>query len=362
MEFVRARKTTRYLDPRSGFRDEVRIDSEIRQDPLTGRTGRVAHFVGFRVQPIELDPLVEASRAVCPFCPERVHEVTPRFPADLVPEGRLQRGEAVAFPNLSPYDEHSALVVISREHYLTPGAFTSGQLVDAHQVALDYFAAVRGSGAGSASESGAGSAGESGSGSAGERYPLIGWNYLPAAGSSQIHPHLQVYVTEHPGNTPADELTASARYYAEQQRPYWADLVDAEQQAGQRYIGRGQHSVWLTDFVSRGFLSDVLAVFPGRARMDDLDGDVLAEFATGLRHVLAWCEAENAHGFNMAWYAAPTPRDDFWLHVRISPHVFVSGPLHTTDTSVLNHLYGESLMVRPPEEAAAAIAAGFPLS
>ena len=27
MEFVRVRKTTRYLDPRSGFRDEVRIDS-----------------------------------------------------------------------------------------------------------------------------------------------------------------------------------------------------------------------------------------------------------------------------------------------------------------------------------------------
>ncbi len=48
MEFDRVRKTTRYLDAHRGFRDAVRIDSEIRRDPLTGRTGQIAHFVGFR--------------------------------------------------------------------------------------------------------------------------------------------------------------------------------------------------------------------------------------------------------------------------------------------------------------------------
>ena len=42
--------------------------------------------------------------ARCPFCPGRVLEVTPRFPPQLVAEGRLTRGDLVLFPNQAPYD------------------------------------------------------------------------------------------------------------------------------------------------------------------------------------------------------------------------------------------------------------------
>ena len=100
---------------------------------------------------------------------------------DLVPEGRVQRGEAVVFPNLSPYDEHSAVAVMCREHFISPSGFTPGILSDAFRACIDYF--------------------DHFAHFPGTDFPLVCWNYMPAAGSSQVHPHLQVYATDVPGNS-----------------------------------------------------------------------------------------------------------------------------------------------------------------
>ncbi len=56
------------------------VYSELRRDPLTRRSGRVAHFMGFKLVAPDLAKVVEASREGCPFCPERVLEVTPLLP------------------------------------------------------------------------------------------------------------------------------------------------------------------------------------------------------------------------------------------------------------------------------------------
>jgi hypothetical protein len=90
MRFERREKVTRYRDPRAGL-EEVRIACEVRRDPLTGRSGRIAHVLGFHLAPVDFRQMIEESRAICPFCPERVFAVTPQFPTDVVPEGRCRR-------------------------------------------------------------------------------------------------------------------------------------------------------------------------------------------------------------------------------------------------------------------------------
>src|SRR5690242_10904329 len=120
IQFIRQEKVARYLDPRRDFQ-ETAIPCEMRVDPLTGHSGRVAHGLGFQLQPLDVEPLIAASRPACPFCPERIFTVTPQFPSDILPAGRLQRGEAVLFPNLVPYDEHSAVAAMSQAHYVPPG-------------------------------------------------------------------------------------------------------------------------------------------------------------------------------------------------------------------------------------------------
>ncbi len=185
IEFCRQEKTARCLDPRKGF-EESRVGTEIRWDPLTGESARLGHFVGFKFLPVDFTREIEESRPGCPFCPERILEVTPKFPPDLVPNGRVQRGEAVVFPNLSPYGEHSAVAVMCREHFIAPSGFTPPMLSDAFRACIDYFDHI--------------------THLPGTDFTIISWNYMPAAGSSQVHPHLQVYASEAPGSLLAPSL------------------------------------------------------------------------------------------------------------------------------------------------------------
>jgi UDPglucose--hexose-1-phosphate uridylyltransferase len=324
-------KVSRYLDPQAGYA-EREIACEIRRDPLTGRSGRVAHVLGFRVAPVDFGAMIAQSRVNCPFCPDRIFAVTPRFPSDIVPEGRIRRGEAVVFPNLAPYDEYSAVVAMTAEHYVPLRAFTETVLIDAFGAALDYFRAL--------------------SSQPHTLYSLAFWNYLPASGGTQIHPHLQLSATDTPGNALEWELEASQRYAAENGHPYWLDLMQAEEDAGERFVARGTHSVWITDFVSQSLLADIDVLFPERHTLLDLSSDALAEFCRGLCAVLQQFESQGIYSFNLAWFSATSRRDDYWLHARVSPRVYMAPRLWGVDTSALQHLYQEHFMVQTPETAA----------
>jgi len=70
---------------------------------------------------------------------------------------------------------------------------------------------------------------------------------------------------------------------------------------------------------------------------------------------LAQLETQGLYSFNLAWYSATADRDDFWLHARLSPRVYMTPRLWGTDTSALQHLYGEHFMAQAPEAAARAL-------
>ena len=333
IRFEQRQKMARYLDPRTDFQ-ETSIACEIRRDPLTGRSGRVAHGLGFHIPPVDLAPLVAASQPSCPFCPDRLFEVTPKFPPEIVPEGRLKLGEAVLFPNLVPYDEHSAVTAMSREHYVPLGNFTQPQLFDAFRVCRDYLHSV-------------------------QRHPqttyaLVFWNYFPASGGTQIHPHLQVLATDTPGNTLEEELTWSAHYYREEGRSYWADLLVAEEGLGERWVARGAHSVWLTSFVSQSLLADTLILFPEIQTIGDLTDEGLDEFCRGLGQALAHLASQGVYSFNVAWFSGVAGSQEMCLHARLSPRLYLTPSLWGTDTTALQHLYQEHFMVQTPEVAATA--------
>lgn len=332
IRFERREKLARYLDPRAGY-TETAIPCEIRRDPLTGRSGRIAHVAGFHLEPVDFTAAIAASRASCPFCPERILAVTPKFIPSVVAEGRIQRGEAVLFPNLSPYDEHSVVAAITRDHFVPLDQFTPRLLLDAHAACLDYFRQV-------------------------QRLPetiykLIFWNYLPASGGTQIHPHLQAFATDTPGTILEEELAASARYVDSGEGScFWDDLAREEERLGERFIARGEHTVWLASFVSRSLLGDVLALFPARQTLLDLPERALEEFCHGAAHVLGQYAAQGVYSFNLAWMPGIEGRDDFWLHVRLSPRLYLTPRIWGADTTALQHLYAEHFMVWTPEAVA----------
>lgn len=341
IQFARRQKQARYLDPRANYQ-ETTIACEIRRDPLTGRSGRVAHGLGFTIRPLDVTPLIAVSHASCPFCPERIFTVTPKFPSTIVPEGRLQRGEAVIFPNLVPYDEHSAVTAICQAHYIPLDQFTQAQLVDAFTVCRNYLHAVQRQ--------------------AQTTYPLVYWNYFPASGGTQIHPHLQVLATDTPGNTLEEELQCSAHYYQAEGRSYWADLLAAEEALGERWITRGAQSAWLTSFVSRSLLADTLIVFPEIQTFVDLTDEALDEFCRGLGQALVYLASQGVYSFNLAWFSGVTGSQEMCLHAQLSPRLYLTPQLWGTDTTALQHLYQEHFMVQTPEAAAAALQQAIHLS
>ncbi|HLZ22680.1 MAG TPA: hypothetical protein VKQ30_11215 [Ktedonobacterales bacterium] len=333
IRFERREKVARYLDPRTG--EERRIACEVRRDPLTGQSGRVAHVLGFRLAPVDFTSMIEESRPTCPFCPERILEVTPRFPDDVMPEGRVRRGEAVAFPNLAPYDAHSAVVSMTREHFVPPEGFSPAILYDAFEATRAYFRQVQRLPQ--------------------TEYTLVFWNYMPASGGTQIHPHLQIFATDTPGNTLETELAASQRYFAAEDRPYWGDLIREEEWLGERFVASGQHTTWLTSFVSQSLLADTLAIFPGQRTLLEATDEAMNEFCRGLSQTLGALASEGVYSFNLAIYSGRTDGDDFWMHARVSPRVYMTPRIWGTDTSALQHLYGEHYMVRTPEMLARAL-------
>lgn len=335
LEFRKIQKVSRFLDPRQDFA-ETQVESEIRFDPLTGRTGRIAHFAPPPSTPPDLEKMASISlERGCPFCPDWLKKVTPKFPADLIPEGRLYRGEATVIPNLFPYDQHSALTIMSRQHLVRLPDFTSTLLTDAFGLSLEYFRRVcKGQ----------------------PSFLLINWNYFPPSGGSQLHPHLQLLATDTPGNTLLAEIQASERYYLEAGGNFWAELIEAEKERGERYLGQTGEVSWLVSYVPIGILGDALAIFPRRSTLAELTLDDFQAFSDGLMRVFRYFHERGIYSFNLAFYPGPPEETGkFWLHARIVPRSSVQPILHASDVNTLQYLYGESVTIIRPEEVAAGL-------
>lgn len=338
--FERSSRTTRYLDPSQNWAP-AQITSEIRRDPLLGTTGRLAHFVGFRPQQEDFAGLAATTREICPFCPERLEDLTPQLPPDVFAEGRLRRGKATLVPNLSPYDAFSAVTVICAEHFVPIGCWSPGLLGDAISLTRDYAAAIRAAGHDLP-------------------YTLLSWNYMPPAASTQIHPHLQVIVTDEPGANVKTRIRAQREYLERWGRPFFDDLVEAERAVGERWVHDSEHVTVLTDFVSLSALSDVRIVFPGHQVLDTLDDAALADFCAVTARLLGALGETGVSSFNMSFFPAMSDAADGGrLHAVITPRVSFSPALHASDIGALNLQLGEPYMARSPEDLATSLRSAF---
>lgn len=133
------------------------------------------------------------------------------------------------FPNLSPYDHHSAVVAIGDRHPDGPGDLRPEDVADALTLAAAYLTLLPRR----------------------ERNGAVGWNYGPAAGSSVPHPHLQVVASSRLSEAQAREQQAEARFAARTGRSFWAELLSAEA-GGPRCLGGAAGWSALVAFAPRG--------------------------------------------------------------------------------------------------------------
>ena len=337
IEFRTERKTGRFHDPRKGF-ELAESKAEMRTHPLTGDTARICHFTFDKAPPVDFSEAIASTRADCPFCPERVLEVTPRFEAEFTPQGRVRRGEAVVFPNLFPYDDYSAITVVSAAHSLSMAEVPVGAIVDALGASLDFLRIVDRRVAKENQRS----------------FPLVTWNFMPPAGGSQLHPHLQVIHASQPTNGQRRLLAAETAWAAQSGRTFAADLSAAERARGERWIGESGGTQWLVPFLPTGMMGDCMALFPGRAAVTDLSEADLVDFATGLRWVCAGFADMGLQSFNLVITgdASGAAADRRWVTAAVVPRFYVNPVMRSCDVAYMQLCLDENFAMIYPEETA----------
>jgi galactose-1-phosphate uridylyltransferase len=331
MKFEAIERNSVILDPSNNMQRKT-IPSEIRKDPLTGKTSRICHFRPLKWEKPDLDQLIAGTEKTCPFCPDKVMKITPCFPEDIVPEGRLVLNDKVLFPNIAPYDILGAVATLGARHYIPMTDFETERLADGFRLAIKFFRHIDSI---NHPES---------------VYHIVSWNYMPASGSSVIHPHYQVFATAYAPNQLRTELQAAERYMKKTGTNYWDDLVKAEKTAEDRFLGRIGRTNWMTVFAPLGVAGDVVAVVDDTSSTLDLTDDDLTDLANGLNNLMAAYDQMGIYNFNVSFYPGAAGDDFTRFHLVFSPRTYFSEALGTPDVAALRNLGNEGVCMAFPED------------
>jgi galactose-1-phosphate uridylyltransferase len=325
------------LNPMSLFQpDHQHI--EVRRDPLLGHTSIYnpalrdkAKILFGDIDRDWLGSMVAASAERCIFCPGR-HDNLPKYPPELLPEGRIRVGEATLFPNLFGLARYHAVVTVSEAHFLELREFTATRVGNALLAMQRFMAAVART-------------------DASARFATLNANYLFPAGASIIHPHFQLLSGPQAYGHHAMLLTAWRTHLDRTGSSYADDLVGTEQQQGERYIGGRGGWHWLAAYAPLGNL-EIQAFNESIADFTRLDEAGLSGLAEGIAAMLGLYEVLGYLSFNFSLYAqreeeASGARLFLRLIARQNP-----APGYRCDDYFLQKLLQSDVILMPPEELA----------
>lgn len=283
---------------------------------------RTEHLTGLqcRISPDRLKRQIDQSLYLppdsgsCPFCRDAVMTVTPTFPDGT----RIVRGESVTFPNLFPFGEDHVVTVMTREHAVV--AFSRQQLEDALLSQIEALRKVDG-------------------------YASINWNFLPSAGASLMHPHMQGLSDSHPTRVVDIYITVSKQYRKKQGRNYW-DAVIEQERSSDRYLF-GDEILWYAHAVPVGE-REVRALLP-ISTLDEMENytDLMAR---GILEIISLYRKLGTHAFNMSVFFDKSGTDHGFrafcsMISRINPN-----PFSTSDSAFMERLHLEPVIMTLPED------------
>lgn len=320
---------------------------QIRKDPLTGVQSvfnprledKVAMFYG-KSDTALIAKMAEESRSRCFLCGDLWKQITPKYPADLVPEGRIVRGQAVLFPNIFPAAPVHAVIRVGETHYVPLSEFDAQAVADAISVSLELTRRL--------SEK-----------DASLTCMAINGNYLGPAGASISHPHFQTVGGDLPFTYVGDVQTLGRAYFEKNRTSYWADLANVEKASGERYIASIGPVEWITSFSPAG-ANEVVGILPDRRDFLEMDDADAAGLAKGLTAVLAGYADMGLSTFNFAIYSGPLDikDDSFRCFIRIISRQNVYEN-YRTDDYFLQKMLRNELILTPPEVLAKNLKARF---
>ena len=285
---------------------------QYRRESLTGIRCRISPIRAERQ--IDGVPTMPQPRDGCPFCPDAIDASTPTFDDG----SRFRCGKSVTFPNLYPFAGRHVVTVITPDH--GPDRFDAGCLADALAGTAETLARHPG-------------------------YASINWNYLPSAGASIVHPHLQGISDVEPTHLADLYISSGRRYLADHDRLYWDDLMEHERGTG-RFLFEDD-IFWSAAPVPLGE-REVRGILPISA-LDELE-PYTHPLADGIIRIIDFYRSLGTHAFNVSiFFDAPRAgrghRAFCSIIARLNPN-----PLSMCDSAFMERLHLEPIILTFPED------------
>ncbi|MGB0094293.1 MAG: hypothetical protein WBP81_17410 [Solirubrobacteraceae bacterium] len=316
----------------SGSGKMIRTQIDVRIDPVTGHSCRILPDRGLMpANDFDLEAFASENQPRCPFCPERINDLTPKLPPAIHPDGRIVHGEAVLFPNLHAYSSHSCVSVYSPQlHYLPLEDMTERLIADNLATQVGYARAVMAADPAS-------------------RWASINANHMLPSGSSLFHPHLQGILDSEP--------TTFQRLLSDVPAQRFEDYLEAERRIGERYLGDTGRVEWLVSFAP--IAPAELRAFVGAVSSPaEFDNDLIAELGHGLALALGTYAEMGFESFNLAMYGAPPATEGYPLNLRLACRSNLKA-FYRSDSTFLERLHWEGAVDLRPETFAERIGGRF---
>ena len=317
------------------FKKELYDGVEYRFDPLTNHQTRINPARAKRMRQsasgtFDKGEWKQEGVEQCPFCPERIHEVTPCFPPDFCADGRMQAGETYVFPNLNPFSQYHAVATLSPRHFLEVDQFDQALLSHNLKLSRDYFLAVHRH-------------------DHQARYPIYLWNYLPPSAGSIIHPHVQLMVEQSPIPEQKKVLEKSKLYFDGEGKNFWDELIATEKRGNERYIGEVNNIHLIASYAPRGF-REVEIIINGLSSFVELDPSHIEGLAGCISTILKGYKAMGVGSFNLVSFSSCVAEKlpSFTLHFKIISRPYPQG-IYTNDSGPFERLYDVWVVDTLPE-------------
>lgn len=285
---------------------------QYREERFTGCRCRISPDRSKRHVPQPLS--IPRDSGDCPFCRDRIFSVTPVFP-----DGRrIVHGESITFPNMFPFGQGHVVTVITREHWVD--AFSRLQIADALAGQIEALLQYDG-------------------------YPSINMNFLPSAGASLIHPHMQGLCDLRPSQVMERYLLAGREYQHLHGRNYWETLKEEERKSG-RYLF-GEEILWSAHAVPCGE-REIRGIMPVASLREA--GPYIDLLARGILEVLTFYRSLGTYAFNMSVLFDKAGTDHGFhafcsLISRINPN-----PVSMSDSAFMERMHFEPVIMTLPED------------
>ena len=263
---------------------------EIRTNPITGRTSRIAFSRSDEKEPgtqtLPQPPPHASAESYCPFCPDHVLKETPVLRQDIFDEERLCIGDSILFPNLFPYGSYSAVSLIGSRHFVEIGTASSDEYTDSLLNCINYLKHINDF-------------------DPRVSHLAITQNHLPSAGGSLVHPHLQINAEIHPANHQHFLLNKSLEFQKVSGKLIFSEYLKIEKNTKIRYIGNTGKWEWCAPFAPEGFF-EIWAVLPGITSMFVPGDKDWADLSQGIIYIQRFYRSLMRNGYNLGLLSCET--------------------------------------------------------